>query len=356
MRTDDFDFELPRERIALEPCQPRDAARMLVVRPSVSPHDVLEDRTVRDLPDLLNPGDLLVVNDTRVLKAALNGTRRRDADDQLGVHINLVRQTDPATWLAFAKPGRRLKTGDRIEIGAATAVVGSNSADGLVTLQLDMSGEALAAAIDATGQMPLPPYIQSQRPANARDLDDYQTVFASVEGAVASPTAALHFTEALLDDLDRRGIGRATLTLHVGAGTFLPVKTDDPNAHHMHSEWFEISPETAEIINEARANGGRIIAVGTTVIRALETAVRPDGTIAPMARETDIFLKPGHRFQSVDALMTNFHLPRSTLFMLVAAFAGLETMRAAYAQAVARAYRFYSYGDSSLLFPKDPRP
>ncbi|MEO1694976.1 MAG: tRNA preQ1(34) S-adenosylmethionine ribosyltransferase-isomerase QueA [Pseudomonadota bacterium] len=364
MRTADFDFTVPYQLIALEPIMPRDAARMLVVDPGAEPS--LRDASVAGLAHELSPDDLLVVNNTRVIPAALSGLRQRPSDAAapgVRIHVNLVRRTAPNTWLAFAKPGRKLAVGDRLQFIARdaptpisgisdtlVATVQDKQDDGLSALAFDLSGADLDAAIAATGAMPLPPYIQSRRPADARDHATYQTVYAARDGAVASPTAGLHFTDDVFAALAARSINRTELTLHVGAGTFLPVKTEDVADHQMHSEWFEITPETAEAIAETRARGGRVIAVGTTVLRALESAVDADGIVHPHAGDTDIFITPGYRFRAVDALMTNFHLPRSTLFMLVAAFAGLKTMQAAYAHAIAERYRFYSYGDSTLLF------
>jgi len=350
MRTDDFDFELPEERIALEPCTPRDAARMLVVRPDELP--MLDDRSARELPVLLSPGDLLVVNNTRVIPAALSGTRSRRPDFVTQVHANLIRRTGLATWEAFARPARRLAVGDQIVFAPnLSAEVTAKQEGGLVSFAFNRSGADLDAAIAETGAMPLPPYIQSKRAADDRDRDSYQTVYAKHDGAVASPTAGLHFTDGLLTALSERGVARTEITLHVGAGTFLPVKSENVDEHEMHSEWAEVSAATAREMNETRARGGRIVAVGTTVLRTLETAANEHGAIEPFKGETNIFIKPGHAFKGVDALMTNFHLPRSTLFMLVAAFSGLDTMQAAYAHAINAQYRFYSYGDSSLLFP-----
>jgi S-adenosylmethionine:tRNA ribosyltransferase-isomerase len=350
MRTDDFDFELPEALIALQPVSPRDAARMLVVEPDGSP--TISDRGVRDLPQILRAGDVLVVNDTRVIPAALTGTRTRDGN-AVEVHANLIRRVALDTWEAFARPGRRLAVGDSVIFGAGgglLAEVAAKAASGIITFRFNRSAADLDSAIADVGAMPLPPYIAGRRAATEADNESYQTVYAERDGAVAAPTAGLHFTPHLLAALKSAGIGQQTLTLHVGAGTFLPVKADNPDDHEMHAEWGELSPETADALNAARGSGGRIVAVGTTVLRLLETAVQSDGRFAPFLGETDIFLKPGHTFRSADILMTNFHLPRSTLFMLVAAFSGLETMRAAYAHAIAERYRFYSYGDSSLLF------
>ncbi|WP_300538518.1 tRNA preQ1(34) S-adenosylmethionine ribosyltransferase-isomerase QueA [Sphingosinicella sp.] len=341
MRVDDFDFELPQDLIALRPASPRDAARMLVVRPGR-----LEDRVVRDLPALLAPGDVLVFNDTRVIPAQLFG---RKVEAKIGVTLH--KREGPYEWRAFVRNAKRLKAGDRVDFGAGLeGVVSDKAADGSILWRFECEGP-LEAALHAAGTMPLPPYIAGKRLADARDAEDYQTMFAAREGAVAAPTAALHFTPELIAALDARGVRRETLTLHVGAGTFLPVKVDDTRDHRMHAEWGEVSAEAAARLNAARAAGGRIIAVGTTSLRLLESAAREDGEIVPFKGDTDIFITPGYRFRAVQGLMTNFHLPRSTLFMLVSALMGLETMRGAYAHAIAGGYRFYSYGDSSLLLP-----
>jgi len=342
MRVDLFDFELPDERIAARPVEPRDAARLLVVRP-----DGMDDRVVADLPALLRPGDLLVFNDTRVIPARLFG-RRGEARIEALLH----RQVDDRRWRAFARPAKRLKSNQIISFGAElAATVEEKGEGGEVLLAFDRAGPDLLAAILGQGEVPLPPYIASRRGADQRDRADYQTVYARREGAVAAPTAGLHFTEPLLARLAAAGIGQAFVTLHVGAGTFLPVKAEDTSEHRMHAEWGEVTAETARAIAEARAAGGRIVAVGTTSLRLLESAVDPDGAVRPFHGETDIFITPGHRFRAVDLLMTNFHLPRSTLFMLVSAFSGLERMRAAYDHAIRAGYRFYSYGDASLLYP-----
>jgi len=361
MRVDLFDFDLTEDRIALRPVEPRDAARMLVVRP-----DGLDDRVVRDLPDLLRPGDVLVLNDTKVLPARLFGLRTRSGAPGEGtarIEIMLHKREGPERWRAFARPAKRLAPGDRIRFGEASesvacelarldAEVEEKGEGGEVLLGFAFAGPILDEMVARLGEMPLPPYIAGKRPADARDLSDYQTVYAREEGAVAAPTAGLHFTPDLFARLEARGIGRAFVTLHVGAGTFLPVKAQDTASHRMHAEWGTVSTETAAALEAARARGGRVVAVGTTSLRLLESAAR-DGTIRPFAGETDIFITPGHRFRAVDVLMTNFHLPRSTLFMLVAAFSGLDTMKAAYAHAVETGYRFYSYGDACLLFPAD---
>ena len=355
MRTDLFDFDLPDDRIALEPVRPRDAARLLIVRP----HQPLSDGIVRDLPAQLRRGDALVVNDTRVIPAALDGIRRRGDGPPARVAFNLIKRIDDSRWRAFARPAKRLEAGDRIQFGtsetvclagALNATVAAKLDAGEVELAFDISGAVLDEAIAATGSMPLPPYIALKRPARAADADDYQTVFATRDGAVAAPTASLHFTPELVEAIRARGVSIHRVTLHVGAGTFLPVKADDTDDHQMHSEWGELTTATADELASVRARGGRIFAAGTTALRILETATDADGIVQPFGGETAIFITPGYRFRCVDALLTNFHLPRSTLFMLVSAFAGLDTMRAAYAHAIAGDYRFYSYGDASLLF------
>ena len=349
MKTADFDFDLPDDRIALRPAEPRDSARLLVVKGGT-----LEDRIVRDLPDFLRPGDALVFNDTRVIPARLSGVRERVGSEgetlTVAVEATLHHRDAPDVWSAFMKPGKRLKAGDRVTFQSLTATVAAKSEDGLVTLRFDLAGPALDDAIRAVGVMPLPPYIAARRPEDERDLSDYQTMFAQLDGSVAAPTAGLHFTPALMEALRVRGVSTHALTLHVGAGTFLPVKADDTADHRMHSEWGVVSTDTAAALNAVRAAGGRIVCVGTTSLRLLESATTPEGEILPFQGDTAIFITPGYRFRAVDVLMTNFHLPKSTLFMLVSAFAGLETMKAAYAHAVAGGYRFYSYGDGSLLF------
>jgi S-adenosylmethionine:tRNA ribosyltransferase-isomerase len=341
MRVSDFDFHLPEARIALRPASPRDAARLLHVRGGT-----MADRVVRDLPALLQPGDVLVFNDTRVIPAQLSG-RRGDAR----VGVTLHKREGQAEWLAFVKNAKRLRVGDTVVFSdALRADVTEKRPDGSIGFRFHSDGP-VEAAIAAAGTMPLPPYIAAKRDIDARDAEDYQTMFAARDGAVAAPTAALHFTPELTDALGRRGIASETLTLHVGAGTFLPVKADDTDEHRMHSEWGEIAPHAAQRLNAARRAGGRLIAVGTTSLRLLESAARPDGEITAFSGDTDIFITPGYRFRAVDGLMTNFHLPRSTLFMLVSALMGLETMRAVYSHAIDSGYRFYSYGDSSLLLP-----
>ena len=360
MRVDDFDFELPDARIALRPAEPRDAARLLVVRPGEGRVAGLQDRIVRDLPELLAPGDVLVLNDTRVIPARLHARRRR-GEAVAGVEILLHKREGAARWRAFARPAKKLAAGDPLvfgdpasDFGAAEAVVVDKGEAGEVTLDFALSGPDLDLAIARIGEMPLPPYIAGKRAADARDLADYQTIYAHEAGAVAAPTAGLHFTDDLFARLDARGVERRFVTLHVGAGTFLPVKVEDTAEPRMHAEWGTITAQTADALNAARARGGRIVAVGTTSLRLLESAAREDGTIPPFSGDTDIFITPGFRFRAVDVLMTNFHLPRSTLMMLVSAFAGFETMRAAYAHAIVQGYRFYSFGDSSLLFRDEP--
>ncbi|MBA5776806.1 tRNA preQ1(34) S-adenosylmethionine ribosyltransferase-isomerase QueA [Stappia sp. F7233] len=358
MKVDDFDFELPPERIALRPARPRDAARMLVVRLDDAP--MLEDRGVRDLPGLLQPGDALVFNDTRVIPAQLEGIRQRgDAIAKIGATLHL--RQGPDRWRAFVKPAKKLAVGDRVRfgdggntclLGALEATVAEKNETGEVLFIFDFTGPDLDQAIAAVGHIPLPPYIAARRGDDELDRADYQTIFAEREGAVAAPTAGLHFTPELLRSLSERGIEQHLVTLHVGAGTFLPVKADDTADHVMHAEWGEVSAETAARLRDVRARGNRVVAVGTTSLRILESAAQGESGLAAFSGETRIFITPGYRFRAIDALMTNFHLPRSTLFMLVSALCGLETMRSAYAHAIAQGYRFYSYGDASLLFPK----
>lgn len=348
MSMDAYDFDLPEDLIALRPLRPRPASRMLVAQSGG-----IEDSHVYDLPRFLRPGDLLVFNDTRVIPARLTGERRRETTTGSGIariEVTLIHRDSPADWTALAKPAKRLAAGDRITFGALSAEVTAKNG-GEVRLAFDRSGPDLDAAIAEAGVMPLPPYIAQRRAADAQDLADYQTVFAEKPGAVAAPTASLHFDDDLLVRLAGAGILSARLTLHVGAGTFLPVKTDDPDDHDMHAEWGEITPEAADAINAARAAGGRIIPAGTTALRLLESAADAAGIVHPFTGDTDIFIRPGHRFRAADGLMTNFHLPRSTLFMLVSALMGLDRMQAVYAHAIAQGYRFYSYGDSSLLLP-----
>ncbi|MER8897333.1 tRNA preQ1(34) S-adenosylmethionine ribosyltransferase-isomerase QueA [Mesorhizobium sp. M0676] len=354
MRVDLFDFDLPEERIALRPAEPRDSARMLVVRPG----EDFADRAVRDVPSLLRTGDVLVFNDTKVIPAQLRGIRRR-GEAQAQVDATLHMRMAPDRWLAFMRPGKRIAAGDRIHfghdgnscfLGQLDATVIEKGDAGEALLGFDLSGPFLDEALHAVGHIPLPPYIASKRDDDARDLTDYQTIYAKEEGAVAAPTAGLHFTPELFAALDAKGIERRFVTLHVGAGTFLPVKADDTADHKMHAETGSVSEATADALNGAKARGGRIIAVGTTSLRLLESAARPDGSLTAWSGPTDIFITPGYRFKTADLLMTNFHLPRSTLFMLVSAFSGLDTMRAAYAHAIGNDYRFYSYGDASLLY------
>lgn len=342
MKVDLFDFDLPQERIALRPASPRDAARMLVA----SGAGAIEDRRVSDLPQLLRAGDVLVFNDTRVIPAQLAGTRGEAA-----IGATLHKRIDLRRWQAFIRNAKRLKPGDRIDFGHGVGAVAERRlADGSFVLFFE-GAEPVEVLLERAGTMPLPPYIAGKRPTDDRDRDDYQTLFAREDGAVAAPTAALHFTPRLIDALDAAGIGREMLTLHVGAGTFLPVKAEDTGDHVMHSEWGRIDATVADRLNAARAAGGRIIAVGTTSLRLLESATGDDGIIRHFAGDTDIFITPGYRFRAVDGLMTNFHLPRSTLMMLVSALIGRERVLDIYAHAIAAGYRFYSYGDSSLLIP-----
>ena len=361
MRVDRFDFDLPEASIALRPAEPRDAARLLVV----SPGDGLSDRVIRDLPGLLRPGDALVFNDTRVIPARLHGIRTRPGAPGQRTEIMLHMREAPDRWRAFARPAKRLAPGDDITFGHAAegtsceasrlrASVVEKAEAGEIVLRFEMAGPILDERIAALGELPLPPYIAGKRPTDDRDTSDYQTIYAREPGAVAAPTAGLHFSDALLAAIDGAGLKRHHVTLHVGAGTFLPVKADDTEGYRMHSEVGHLDADTADALNRTRAEGGRIVAVGTTALRLLESAAGEDGRIAPFSGPTDIFITPGYRFRAVDALVTNFHLPRSTLFMLVSAFSGLDTMRAAYAHAIASGYRFYSYGDASLLFPAAP--
>jgi S-adenosylmethionine:tRNA ribosyltransferase-isomerase len=355
MRVALFDFDLPPGRIALRPAEPRDSARLLVVRPHGTPR--FEDRTILDLPSQLEPGDVLAVNDTRVIPARLHGFRIR-GETSAHIEVTLIHREGGALWRAFARPGKKLRQGETIRFAPVEneaenleAEIISKSEEGEIFLRFTLAGEALDKAIEKIGEMPLPPYIAGRRPADGKDRQDYQTLFAQKPGAVAAPTASLHFTPRLIAALAERGISLQTVTLHVGAGTFLPVKADDTKDHKMHAEWGEVTQAAAEALNRARASGGRIIAVGTTCLRILESAAAPDGRIGAFSGETSIFITPGYTFKAVDVLLTNFHLPRSTLFMLAAAFSGLKTMRAAYAHAIRENYRFYSYGDACLLFP-----
>ena len=339
MKVDLFDFDLPPERIALRPATPRDAARLLVLE-----GDATRDLTVTDLPGQLRAGDLLVFNDTRVIPAQLEGKR---GDARIGATLH--KREGPRRWRAFIRNARRLHEGDSIEFGNGVSAIASDRADD-GSLALTFAGdEPVELLLERAGRMPLPPYIAARRAADARDAEDYQTMFAAEKGAVAAPTAALHFTPGLMASLAAHGIDHATLTLHVGAGTFLPVKAEDTDAHRMHAEWGRIDAATADRLNAVRARGGRVIAVGTTSLRLIESATGEDGVIRPFAGDTAIFITPGYRFRGIDGLVTNFHLPKSTLFMLVSALMGLDRMRAAYAYAIENEYRFYSYGDASLL-------
>ncbi|MCC8936403.1 tRNA preQ1(34) S-adenosylmethionine ribosyltransferase-isomerase QueA [Bradyrhizobium sp. Arg68] len=354
MRTDLFDFELPPESIALRPASPRDAARMLVVHPD----GVLRDQGIADLPRWLEPGDQIVVNDTRVIAAQLKG-RRIGRETEPKIEATLIKRLDGSRWQALVKPAKKLSEGDTVRfgnegrvclLGHLDAQVEAKGPEGEVTLSFSFHGPSLDQAISDVGITPLPPYIASKRTPDDQDARDYQTMFAANEGAVAAPTAGLHFTPALEAALKNRGVELHRMTLHVGAGTFLPVKVEETSEHRMHAEWGCITAATASALNAARAKGGRIVAIGTTSLRLLESASTPDGTVQPFAGDTSIFITPGYRFRAVDILLTNFHLPRSTLFMLVSAFSGLETMQRAYAHAIKNGYRFYSYGDACLLF------
>ncbi|MBN4046542.1 tRNA preQ1(34) S-adenosylmethionine ribosyltransferase-isomerase QueA [bacterium AH-315-P15] len=355
MRVSDFDFELPHDRIALRPVSPRDSAKLLQIKCGT-----FTDTIISELPGLLKAGDVLVVNKTRVIPARLHGVRvpREGASDTSHggprIEVTLHKRLAPHLWAAFAKPGKKLAPGDRIVFeGALTACVEEKRKGGEILLAFGSSGTKLDAAITTAGEMPLPPYIAARRAVDEQDNVDYQTLFAREDGSVAAPTAGLHFTPELGQALDQAGIRIEEVTLHVGAGTFLPVKSTRTEDHKMHSEWGQVTGDTADVLNQASADEGRIIAVGTTSLRILETAARADGKIAPFEGETDIFITPGYQFRAVDGLLTNFHLPRSTLFMLVSAFAGLEAMKAAYAHAIEAGYRFYSYGDACLLWPGD---
>jgi S-adenosylmethionine:tRNA ribosyltransferase-isomerase len=339
-----FDFDLPEARIALRPAAPRDSARLMVVHADGR----IEHRSIRDLPDYLRAGDALVVNDTKVIPARLYGQRLRAAGPAK-IEILLHRRLAPDTFSVLARPARKLVAGDQLEFGALQATVAARGEGGEADIRFALSGAALDEAIAATGEMPLPPYIAGKRPADAQDVSDYQTLYAREPGSVAAPTAGLHFTPALFDALARKGVTREAVTLHVGLGTFLPVAVDDTAQHRMHAERATLQADAAARLNTAHGTGGRILAAGTTSLRTLESAAGPDGVLAPLDRETDIFITPGYRFRAVDMLLTNFHLPRSTLFMLVSAFMGLDVMRAAYAEAIAQEYRFYSYGDACLL-------
>ncbi|HZO44470.1 MAG TPA: tRNA preQ1(34) S-adenosylmethionine ribosyltransferase-isomerase QueA [Xanthobacteraceae bacterium] len=357
MRTDLFDFDLPQDRIALRPIAPRDAARLLVVRPGAERE--LDDRRVGDLPDLLRAGDVVVVNDTKVVPARLKGRRIGRGEVEPAIEATLHRRLDGSRWRAFVKPAKRLAPGDIVRfgdegkvcfLGQLDATVEAKGDGGEVTLAFAFHGPVLDQAIEERGEMPLPPYIAARRPPDARDHADYQTMFALDEGSVAAPTAGLHFTTDLASKLAGRGIAIHKVTLHVGAGTFLPVKADDTSEHKMHPEAGTVSAEIADAINTARRAGGRVLAVGSTSLRLLESATDDSGIVHPFSGETALFITPGYRFRAVDVMMTNFHLPRSTLFMLVSAFCGLDRMQRAYAHAIATGYRFYSYGDACLMF------
>jgi S-adenosylmethionine:tRNA ribosyltransferase-isomerase len=357
LRVDDFDYHLPEELIALRPAVPRDAARLMGVTPG--PEPVLADRMMLDLPDLLAAGDALVFNDTKVIPAELGGVRVRDGA-KAQISVTLTERIGSDRWQALARPAKRLKANDRIVfgeggnaclLGALAATIEARGEEGEVTLAFDLAGPALDQAIHALGVMPLPPYIASRRPADARDVSDYQTLFAREEGAVAAPTAGLHFTERLMQALTDNGLSGHCVTLHVGPGTFLPVRTADTAQHVMHPERGVVTAKTAEALNAVKARGGSIVAVGTTSLRLLESAAGENGRLSPFNGRTSLFITPGYRFRFVDRLLTNFHLPRSTLFMLVASFSGLDVMKRAYAHAVAARYRFYSYGDACLLSP-----
>ena len=352
MRVSLFDYDLPPDRIALQPATPRESARLLRV-PS------LQDLAISDLPALIRPGDALVVNDTRVIPARLFGTRRR-GEAVARVEVMLMKRLDASRWRALVKPARKLLPGERVNfseasesdaclLGALAATVEAKGENGEVDVAFDFSGPALDEALVRFGRTPLPPYIEARRPAADKDRADYQTIFADEPGAVAAPTAGLHFTPALLEKLQAAGASLHRVTLHVGGGTFLPVKAEDTDEHKMHAEWGRLDAATADALNRARAQGGRIVAIGTTSLRLLESAAREDDRLEPFDGDTDIFITPGYRFRATDVLFTNFHLPRSTLLMLVSAFAGLENIRAAYAHAIAANYRFYSYGDAMFL-------
>ncbi|MEM7461058.1 MAG: tRNA preQ1(34) S-adenosylmethionine ribosyltransferase-isomerase QueA [Pseudomonadota bacterium] len=357
MLVDKFDFELPEDRIALRPARPRDAARMLVVRPDDKSSN-LQDETVRDLPNFLQPGDAIVFNNTRVIPAQLEGIRdRAGATAQIGLTLHM--RQSPSTWKAFARGSKKLKTGDRVHFGkgedsaqSLDGTIKNKGEAGEVEVEFDLSGSALDDAFVSVGHVPLPPYIALRRGDDESDRRDYQTLYAKEDGAVAAPTAGLHFTKELMEAIEKSGVSIHYLTLHVGAGTFLPVKAEDTADHHMHEERGVITSDTCQKLNDCRKRGGRIVAVGTTSLRLLESAADESGTLQPFNAATDIFITPGYKFRAVDLLMTNFHLPRSTLFMLVSAFSGLETMNSAYSHAIDAGYRFYSYGDACLLYPR----
>lgn len=350
MNVSDFDFELPEELIALRPARPRDAARLLVVRV-----DGLEDRHVRDLPEILKANDILVVNDSRVIRAALSGTRAgREGGPDVAVEVNLNRRLSGDRWSAFARPGKRLKQGDRVVFAGSLEAIVAAKDEALVEFAFNRSGAELDAAIEAAGAMPLPPYIASKRAPDDEDASDYQTTFAREQGSVAAPTAGLHFTPELFEALEAKGVKRETVTLHVNAGTFLPVSAEKVEDHKMHPEYAVLTRASAARINAAPTKGGRRIPVGTTALRTLESAMagKPAGyALDAYAGETSIFITPGFQFRAADGLMTNFHLPKSTLFMLVSAMMGLDVMQRAYAHAIGKRYRFFSYGDACLLLP-----
>ncbi len=357
MLIDEFDFELPKENVALYPVRPRDSARMLVVKKNAE----LIDKYVSDLTDFLEPNDILVINDTKVIPAELEAIRiRQNSANKVKISLNLHKKIDNSSWAAFARPLKRLKKNDRLVFRKKIADSQLNLEDlsanvvtiknGQLIIKFDKEGAQLDEAIKSYGAMPLPPYISARRAANKADFGDYQTIYAKKEGAVAAPTAGLHFSDELFAKIKKKGVGIEKLTLHVGAGTFLPVKVENIKEHKMHSEWGEISEKTVQQILTAKEKGGRIVAVGTTSLRLLESAAQKNDTLAPFCGETDIFITPGFKFRLVDILMTNFHLPRSTLFMLVCAFSGVENMHKAYQHAIKNNYRFYSYGDASLLF------
>jgi S-adenosylmethionine:tRNA ribosyltransferase-isomerase len=360
MRTDLFDFVLPEDRIALRPALPRDASRLLVVRPGEGGAAALEDRTIRDLTHLLRAGDALVVNYTKVIPASLHGRRIGRGEHEPAIAANLIKRLDGSRWTALAKPGKRLAVGDVVRFGSEgrvcfldqlDAMVEAKGEGGEITLAFAFHGPVLDQALAERGDMPLPPYIAGRRAADEQDRTDYQTMFAREEGSIAAPTAGLHFTPAIVEKLQARGIALHRVTLHVGAGTFLPVKAEDTSGHRMQPEWGSVDAETAAALNAVRRAGGRIVAVGSTALRLLESAAADDGTLSAFSGETALFITPGYRFRTVDGMLTNFHLPRSTLFMLVCAFCGLEVMQRAYAHAIESGYRFYSYGDACLLFP-----
>lgn len=350
MLVSQFDFDLPDSAIALRPATPRESARLM----TVDGDGEIGDHHVADLVDLIRPGDILVVNDTKVLPVQLHGNRDRDGQS-VTIEATLIKSLSPFMWQAFIKPGRRVKVGDQVRFGqdgsalVLNATATAKDEDGLYTLSFDHSVEEMSTRLHQIGGMPLPPYIRSKRTEDEQDKTDYQTIFAAAEGSVAAPTAGLHFTPAILEALTNKGVKIAKVTLHVGAGTFLPVKVDDTRDHKMHAEYGEVTQSVADQINTARASGGRVICIGTTALRLIESACDDDGVIHPFADETSIFITPGVRVRSADILMTNFHLPKSTLFMLVCAFAGYDTMKAAYAHAVQTGYRFFSYGDASFL-------